>query len=78
MPVPCRRPASSTQPLRLRGGDARVVYSEAPRFAGMLRPREYVTCDVSAPQERLFVCKSCVVPDVPQYAVPAKGKVRGT
>lgn len=24
-------------------GDAKVVYSEAPRFWGLLRPREYVT-----------------------------------
>ena len=42
-----------------------MVYSEAPRFAGMLRPREYVTVDAEATGERLFVCKSCEVQDGP-------------
>jgi hypothetical protein len=57
----CTPPAARggpTQALRARGADAEIVYSEAPRFHGVLRPREYVTCDAEAPRERFFVCKS--------------------
>ena len=37
-------PALPLQALRMPlAGDAKVVYSEAPRFWGLLRPREYVT-----------------------------------
>ncbi|GAB4824195.1 hypothetical protein N2152v2_011241 [Parachlorella kessleri] len=57
------------------GGKAGIVYSEAPRFAGMLRPREYVTCDAEAPTEHFFVCKSCLVPEG-SYAQAQKGHVR--
>lgn len=38
-PFPREHHAELVKPLRLPGGDARVVYSEAPRFAGLLRPR---------------------------------------
>ena len=51
------------------------MYSEAPRFAGMLRPREYVTCDAEVPTARFFVCKSCLVPEGPR-AQAQKGHVR--
>lgn len=75
-PFPRERHSEPVKPLRApRGGDAAVVFSEAPRFAGMLRPREYVTCDAAAPRERLFVCKSVEVEDGP-FAKPAKGHVR--
>lgn len=63
------------QKLRLPGGEAAVKFSEAPRFAGMLRPREYVTCDAADKKERLFVCKSCEV-ERGEAAVPQRGRVR--
>ena len=70
-------PSSNLQALQRPpgGGKAGIVYSEAPRFAGMLRPREYVTCDAEAPTERVFVCKSCLVPEGPR-AQAQKGHVR--
>ena len=71
---PCPSPPG-VQPLRLPGGEAAVVFSEAPRFAGLLRPREYVTCDAAAPGERLFVCKSCRVEEG-LLAAPRRGAVR--
>lgn len=64
------------QLLRLRGGDARVVYTEMPRFAGMLRPREYVTCDAAAGREQLFVCKSVAVLEGPLAAAKVQSFVR--
>ncbi|KAI7835789.1 hypothetical protein COHA_010309 [Chlorella ohadii] len=74
----CRHPSAPHKVQELRmplPGDAKVVYSEAPRFWGLLRPREYVTCDAAATKERLFVCKSCEVPEGP-LATPKKGMVR--
>lgn len=41
---PCMGASLHMQALRMPlPGDAKVVYSEAPRFWGLLRPREYVT-----------------------------------
>lgn len=67
-PFPREHHGELVRQLRLPQGDARVVYTEAPRFAGLLRPREYVTCDAALPRERLFVCKSCQVPEGPLAA----------
>ncbi|KAL4422524.1 hypothetical protein ABPG75_008721 [Micractinium tetrahymenae] len=75
-PFPRERHSEHVQSLCLPQGEAAVVYSEAPRFIGLLRPREYVTCDAALPGERLFVCKSCEAAGGPLAQGAAKGKVR--
>lgn len=44
-------------------------------FPSSPSPPRYVTCDVAAPKERMFVCKSVKVDEGP-YAKTAKGRVR--
>ncbi|GBF99101.1 hypothetical protein Rsub_11910 [Raphidocelis subcapitata] len=75
-PFPRERHSERVKPLRApRGRSAEIVFSEAPRFHGLLRPREYLTCDAEAPRERLFVCKSALLDKGP-LAGPAPGHVR--
>jgi hypothetical protein len=73
------RPPSLPCPQKLRAprgkGAADVVFTEAPRFNSLLRPREYVTCDAESRKDRFFVCKSVLVEDGPLQKA-AKGHVR--
>lgn len=75
-PFPKEIHSQFVKPLHLPAGEASVVYTEAPRFIGIFRAREYVTADCVASRERLFVCKSCLVRDGP-LAETKRGKVRG-
>ncbi|KIZ06461.1 hypothetical protein MNEG_1495 [Monoraphidium neglectum] len=76
-PFPREKHSLHVKKLRApRGkGAADVVFTEAPRFNSLLRPREYVTCDAESRKDRFFVCKSVLVEDGPLQKA-AKGHVR--
>lgn len=58
-PFPREHHSELLKPLRLAGGDARVVYTEAPRFAGLLRPRVWAGLCVLAAVPRGLQRRRC-------------------